>query len=224
MICGWQGVPVGCSPPAQLPGVSLPTSYVWCFCWLQPGSGRCGSQGSFPLLSAQAEKSPSSEDMSRPLGELQEAVEMLNDAAKERERVMEVAAETENLEHLVGNGGWGPGHTAGWFICSWTCRLTGTGHALQLSSVGHKSIGIHGDRSVRGWHPCLSHGWHLPFCSCMAGCPQAGVGWGYVAGTGASTPGLISLCVPSCPSRWRRYPHSWKPFSAEPRRCLKTLP
>ncbi|XP_039553647.1 spectrin beta chain, non-erythrocytic 2-like isoform X4 [Passer montanus] len=66
-----------------------------------PGSGRCGSQGSFPLLSAQAEKSPSSEDMSRPLGELQEAVEMLNDAAKERERVMEVAAETENLERLV---------------------------------------------------------------------------------------------------------------------------
>ncbi|XP_030092128.2 spectrin beta chain, non-erythrocytic 2-like isoform X3 [Serinus canaria] len=66
-----------------------------------PGSGRCGSQGCFPLLSAQAEKSPSSEDMSRPLGELQEAVEMLNDAAKERERVMEVAAETESLEHLV---------------------------------------------------------------------------------------------------------------------------
>ncbi|XP_041260089.1 spectrin beta chain, non-erythrocytic 2-like [Onychostruthus taczanowskii] len=66
-----------------------------------PGSGRCGSQGSFPLLSAQAEKSPSSEDMSRPLGELQEAVEMLNDAAKERERVMEVAAEMERLERLV---------------------------------------------------------------------------------------------------------------------------
>lgn len=38
--------------------------------------------------------------MSRPLGELQEAVEMLNDAAKERERVMEVAAETESLELL----------------------------------------------------------------------------------------------------------------------------
>ncbi|XP_032912091.1 spectrin beta chain, non-erythrocytic 2-like isoform X2 [Catharus ustulatus] len=66
-----------------------------------PGSGRCGSQGCFPPLSAQAEKSPSSEDMSRPLGELQEAVEMLNDVAKERERVMEVAAETENLERLV---------------------------------------------------------------------------------------------------------------------------
>lgn len=91
------------------PGVSLPISYIWCFCCLQPGSGRCGSQGGFPLLSAQAEMSPSSEDMSRPLGELQEAVEMLNDAAKERERVMEVAAETESLERLVGNGGRGLG-------------------------------------------------------------------------------------------------------------------
>ncbi|XP_051469858.1 uncharacterized protein LOC127382371 isoform X2 [Apus apus] len=66
-----------------------------------PGSRRCGSQGSFPLLSAQAGQPPSSEDMSRPLGELQEAVEMLNDVAKERERVMEVAAETESLERLV---------------------------------------------------------------------------------------------------------------------------
>ncbi|XP_017595936.1 PREDICTED: uncharacterized protein LOC108448209 [Corvus brachyrhynchos] len=66
-----------------------------------PGSGRCSSQGSFPLHSAQAEQPPSSEDMSHPLGELQEAVEMLNDAAKERERVMEVAAETESLERLV---------------------------------------------------------------------------------------------------------------------------
>ncbi|KAM6405994.1 uncharacterized protein J5M81_002876 isoform 3-T3 [Pluvialis apricaria] len=66
-----------------------------------PGSGRCGSQGSFPLLSAQAGQLPSGEHMSRPLGELQEAVEMLNDAAKERERVMEVAAETETLERLV---------------------------------------------------------------------------------------------------------------------------
>ncbi|KAM6084870.1 uncharacterized protein LJ206_006794 [Theristicus caerulescens] len=66
-----------------------------------PGSGRCGSQGSFPLLLAQAGEPPSSEDMSHPLGELQEAVEMLNDAAKERERVMEVAAETESLERLV---------------------------------------------------------------------------------------------------------------------------
>lgn len=52
--------------------------------------------------------------MSRPLGELQEAMEMLNDAAKERERVMEVAAETESLERLVGNGGWG---------CNWVVHL-----------------------------------------------------------------------------------------------------
>ncbi|XP_068041562.1 spectrin beta chain, non-erythrocytic 4-like isoform X4 [Anomalospiza imberbis] len=66
-----------------------------------PGSGRCSSRRCFPLLSAQAEKSPSSEDISHPLGELQEAVEMLNDAAKERERAMEVAAETESLKRLV---------------------------------------------------------------------------------------------------------------------------
>ncbi|XP_049687045.1 uncharacterized protein LOC126051620 isoform X5 [Accipiter gentilis] len=66
-----------------------------------PGSGCCGSQGSFPLLSAQASQPLSSKDMSCPLGELQEAVEVLNDAVKERERVMEVAAETESLERLV---------------------------------------------------------------------------------------------------------------------------
>ncbi|XP_057271356.1 uncharacterized protein LOC130602482 isoform X2 [Pezoporus wallicus] len=66
-----------------------------------PGSGHCSLQGSFPLLLAQAGQPLSREDLSHPLGELQEAVEMLNDAAKERERVMEVAAETENLERLV---------------------------------------------------------------------------------------------------------------------------
>ncbi|XP_074753092.1 uncharacterized protein LOC141956400 isoform X2 [Athene noctua] len=66
-----------------------------------PGSSHCSLQGSFPLLSAQAGQLLSSEDMSHPLGELQEAVEMLNDAVKERERVMEVAAETESLERLV---------------------------------------------------------------------------------------------------------------------------
>ncbi|XP_068532634.1 spectrin beta chain, non-erythrocytic 4-like isoform X3 [Anas acuta] len=64
----------------------------------EPGSGHRGSQGAFPLLSARAEDG---EEASSPLGELQEAVEMLNDAAKERERVMEVAAETESLERLV---------------------------------------------------------------------------------------------------------------------------
>ncbi|XP_071595401.1 uncharacterized protein [Heliangelus exortis] len=66
-----------------------------------PGSRHCSLQGSFPLLSAQPGQLTSSKDMSHPLGELQEAVEMLNDAAKERERVMEVAAETERLERLV---------------------------------------------------------------------------------------------------------------------------
>lgn len=37
------------------------------------------------------------------MGELQEAVEMLNSAVKERERVVEVAVETESLECLVGD-------------------------------------------------------------------------------------------------------------------------
>ncbi|XP_010705206.1 spectrin beta chain, non-erythrocytic 5-like isoform X2 [Meleagris gallopavo] len=63
-----------------------------------PGSRRHGSQGAFPPLSAQAEDS---EEVSSPLGELQEAVEMLNSAMKERERVVEVAVETESLERLV---------------------------------------------------------------------------------------------------------------------------
>lgn len=165
-------------------GVTPHLSYVWCFCWLQPGSGHCGSQGSFPLLSAQAEQPPSSEDMSRPLGELQEAVEMLNDAAKERERVMEVAAETESLEHLVGDGGKGPGDAAGWFTYSWTCQLVGTGHAPQLFPVGHRGIGIHGDHSVRGWCPCLSCGWHLPIAGAWQDVPRlgwAGAVWQVVA-------------------------------------------
>ncbi|XP_025978810.2 uncharacterized protein LOC112997153 isoform X3 [Dromaius novaehollandiae] len=66
-----------------------------------PGNGHRGSQGSLPLLSAPARQLPSSEDMSSPLGQLQEAVEMLNDAVKERERVVEAAAEMENLERLL---------------------------------------------------------------------------------------------------------------------------
>ncbi|XP_031449755.1 uncharacterized protein LOC116229399 isoform X3 [Phasianus colchicus] len=60
---------------------------------------RChGSQGAFPPLSAQTEDS---KEVSSPLEELQEAVEMLNSAMKERERVVEVAVETESLERLV---------------------------------------------------------------------------------------------------------------------------
>lgn len=55
------------------------------------------------LLLVQAGQQLNREGMSSPLGELQEAVEMLNDAVKERERVMEAAAETESLERLV----WG---------------------------------------------------------------------------------------------------------------------
>lgn len=204
-------------PPAQLPGVSLPISYIWCFCWLQPGSRHCGSQGSFPLLSAQAEQSPSSEDMSRPLGELQEAVEMLNDAAKERERVMEVAAETESLERLVGNGG--PGDVTEWFICSWIYRLSRTGHAPQLYQWDTRSLGFMGT-TVRGWCPCLSCGWHLHGRVSPSG---GGLGLcGRWKHRGFHPRANLPLC-PSCPSRWQRYPHSWRPFSAEPRHCLKTL-
>ncbi|XP_042691345.1 spectrin beta chain, non-erythrocytic 2-like, partial [Centrocercus urophasianus] len=63
-----------------------------------PGSRRRGSQGAFPPFFAQSEDS---KEVSSPLGELQEAVEMLNSAMKERERVVEVAVETESLERLV---------------------------------------------------------------------------------------------------------------------------
>ncbi|XP_068795609.1 spectrin beta chain, non-erythrocytic 4 isoform X2 [Struthio camelus] len=66
-----------------------------------PGSGHRHSQGSLPLLSAPARQLSCSEDMSSPLGQLQEAVEMLNDAVKERERVVEAAAEMESLERLL---------------------------------------------------------------------------------------------------------------------------
>lgn len=90
--------------PLSIPdalGVAPHLPHAQRLCWFQPGSGHRGSQGAFPLLSARAEDG---EEASSPLGELQEAVEMLNDAAKERERVMEVAAETESLERLVGDG------------------------------------------------------------------------------------------------------------------------
>lgn len=120
--------------------------------------------------------------MSRPLGELQEAVEMLNDAAKERERVVEVAAETESLERLVGDGGGVSGDTAGWSTCSWMCRLVGTGHAPWLVPVRHKGVGIHGDCSVRSWDPRPSRGsCCLPFCRDALRLGWAGAMWQVVA-------------------------------------------
>ncbi|KAG6934061.1 hypothetical protein G0U57_017861 [Chelydra serpentina] len=67
----------------------------------RPGTSRLGSQEPVHLPLAQAGQQLSREDMSSPLGELQEAVEMLNDVVKERERVMEAAAETESLERLL---------------------------------------------------------------------------------------------------------------------------
>ncbi|XP_067420832.1 uncharacterized protein [Emydura macquarii macquarii] len=65
------------------------------------GSSRLGSQEPWHLPLAPAGQRLSREEMSSPLGELQEAVEMLNDAVKERERVVEAAAETESLERLL---------------------------------------------------------------------------------------------------------------------------
>lgn len=135
--------------------------------------------------------------MSRPLGELQEAVEMLNDAAKERERVMEVAAETESLEHLVGDGSRGSGGAAVWSTCSWTLWLVGT--CASAGPGGTQSVGIHGAHFVRGWYPRPSRGWcSLSFFRLVAGCQQTGVGWGHVAsgGTGGPMLGLTSLPPP----------------------------
>lgn len=91
---------LGGPSPAWLLRGPLPTSLTPSVSWLQPGSRRRGSQGAFPPLSAQA---VDSKEVSSPLGELQEAVEMLNSAVKERERVVEVAVETESLERLVGD-------------------------------------------------------------------------------------------------------------------------
>nr|XP_006126579.1 uncharacterized protein LOC102448657 isoform X2 [Pelodiscus sinensis] len=69
------------------------------------GTSRRGSQEPVPPPLhpplVQAGQQLSREDMSSPLGELQEAVEMLNDVVKERERVVEAAAETDRLQRLL---------------------------------------------------------------------------------------------------------------------------
>ncbi|XP_062981477.1 spectrin beta chain, non-erythrocytic 5-like [Elgaria multicarinata webbii] len=63
---------------------------------------RLSSQESLHLLlTPSAQQQLSSEDMSRPLEELQEAVEMLNDVVKERERAMEAVTKTKHLEGFV---------------------------------------------------------------------------------------------------------------------------
>lgn len=61
-------------------------------------ANQLGSQESLPFLIAHGGRQLSSKDLCRPLEELQEAVEMLNEVAKERERAVEAATETENLE------------------------------------------------------------------------------------------------------------------------------
>ncbi|XP_015272397.1 PREDICTED: uncharacterized protein LOC107115253 [Gekko japonicus] len=61
-------------------------------------ANQLSSQESLPFLIAHGGRQLSSKDLCRPLEELQEAVEMLNDVVKERERAVEAATETENLE------------------------------------------------------------------------------------------------------------------------------
>ncbi|XP_019338562.1 uncharacterized protein LOC102559868 isoform X9 [Alligator mississippiensis] len=68
---------------------------------VQPVTHQLDPKEPLHLLLVQAGQQLNREGMSSPLGELQEAVEMLNDAVKERERVMEAAAETESLERLL---------------------------------------------------------------------------------------------------------------------------
>lgn len=62
-------------------------------------ANQLGSQDSLHLLLDQSEKQLSNEDLSKPLKELQEAVEMLNNVVKER--AMEAPTQMENLDHFV---------------------------------------------------------------------------------------------------------------------------
>ncbi|XP_025053592.1 uncharacterized protein LOC102373457 isoform X12 [Alligator sinensis] len=68
---------------------------------VQPVTHQLDPKEPLHLLLVQSGQQLNREGMSSPLGELQEAVKMLNDAVKERERVMEAAAETESLERLL---------------------------------------------------------------------------------------------------------------------------
>ncbi|XP_066474712.1 spectrin beta chain, non-erythrocytic 2-like isoform X2 [Tiliqua scincoides] len=65
----------------------------------QEVANQLGSKESLHRLITQSSPQLGSEDMSKPLEELQEAVEMLNNVVKEREWAMEVASEKENLDH-----------------------------------------------------------------------------------------------------------------------------
>lgn len=62
-------------------------------------ANQLGSKESLHLLITQNSQQLSTEDMSKPLEELQEAVEMLNNVVKEREWAMEVASKKESLEY-----------------------------------------------------------------------------------------------------------------------------
>ncbi|XP_070590319.1 uncharacterized protein [Erythrolamprus reginae] len=58
------------------------------------------SPESLHLVLAQSAQHGKSKDMSRPLKELQEAVEMLNNVVKEREQALKAVTETESLEYF----------------------------------------------------------------------------------------------------------------------------
>ncbi|XP_061480822.1 spectrin beta chain, non-erythrocytic 1-like isoform X5 [Rhineura floridana] len=68
---------------------------------IQVVPNQLGSQEPLHLLITQSSQQLSSEDMSRSLEELQEAVEMLNNMVKEREQAMEAVAKMETLKCFV---------------------------------------------------------------------------------------------------------------------------
>lgn len=65
---------------------------------LQGAPNQFSSPEPLHLVFAQSAQQRNSNDMSRPLKELQEAVEMLNNVVKEREQALKAATETESLE------------------------------------------------------------------------------------------------------------------------------
>ncbi|XP_044300895.1 uncharacterized protein LOC123030759 isoform X1 [Varanus komodoensis] len=67
----------------------------------QTVSKQLGSEAPLHLLTAPSAQQLRDEDISRPLEELQEAVQMLNDVAKERERAMEAETKLETLTGVV---------------------------------------------------------------------------------------------------------------------------
>lgn len=76
------------------------TNIACIFILLQGAPNQFSSPESLHLVLAQSAQQGNSKDMSRPLKELQEAVEMLNNVVKEREQALKEATETESLEYF----------------------------------------------------------------------------------------------------------------------------